>query len=55
MSTLQAYDLGGLGDVKIGGADENKMSATVKYWLVQCDQTFDYSKDQGFSQFLSNY
>ena len=47
MSTLQAYDLGGLGDVKIGG--NTKMSTTVKYWLIQCDKGFDYNKGDGYS------
>lgn len=44
MSTLQAYDVAGLGSVKIGGKEESELSKSVKYWLVQCDKTYDYGK-----------
>lgn len=34
MSIMQAYDIAGLGSVKIGGGDEKDFSSSIKYWLV---------------------
>lgn len=34
MSILQAYNLAGLGDVKIGTMDEADLDISVKYWLT---------------------
>lgn len=45
MSIMQAYNLAGLGDVKIGGGDEKDYSSSIKYWLIQCDKKFDYGTD----------
>lgn len=47
MSILQAYKKFGLDKVTIGAIDEKDYSQSIKYWLVQCDKSFDYS---GMSQ-----
>jgi len=39
--------MAGLDKVKIGAMDENDYSVSIKYWLVQCDKSFDYSPDSG--------
>ena len=43
MSILQAYKMAGLDKVKIGSVPEEELSQSIKYWLVQCDKSYDYS------------
>ena len=44
MSTLQAYDVAGLGSVKIGAVEDADLSDTVKYWLTMCDKRYPHDK-----------
>jgi hypothetical protein len=45
MSTLQAYDVAGLGSVSVGNVPEMELDVSIKYWLTMCDKRYIYKDD----------